>query len=1065
MAEGAVEDFEQLLRIMGKDSMNVDDFGNYMSTLGYEGDASLVFRRLLGDRASAIGGSLDGDTLRKLYASPSYNACESNVQTGREAINFIKSTFREADTSDIGVLGKGELKTFVLSMMSRPEDNDVDVAYYDGEDEKISSDSIFYLADEMVEEILRCTGSTTINVEQLASILLRYNAPLPHPEKSEIKIAGFNSSTLNPFHYSADEFACAVEGYAFQHGALNHHLLDSLSKGVYGTKTVDIVAHFLEAYQLFTRHFCTYLRGIIDKLPEEHMVDILLQNEEGEHGHYEENDLEMMVALGLDPEPLKGVVHKDLFIQLIDKLKKVSKSESKSDEELQAIAAEMVKAFNAACIDEETSSAESSMAAMYFGSELLVSELYGQICNYVKTDERFSKQDLAFFILHIDMDVEHARLMRTIVVELCDTQAQRQSMIKAVSRIMEARVMFYDEFVQCLFPPTGHGGTHSGALYNKQSSNWVRKEANCLSDFTGRPVVFEMCDPHIHGANVLDVGSGEGYAARKLMAMGAGAVTGLDISENMVAKARENATSENENYLVGDARNLKDILESNPATVGIVPGAATEIGCFDLAVGIFVFNYTSIDDMNRICQQVHRTLKSGGHFVFSVPHPFMLHAHEESGDSAFGFDKGDVTPSAYFSLRDRKFSGTIKTLDGNVLNVKMCFKAISDYIEAVNAAGFDISYIHEARVLPEHVSAHPDFFASVKDCPLHIVFKVQKKQRPEEVSSVLLTMPQKIRWKPYQFKSPEATLIKTLPVDAKASLEKVISHLVAEGVTAETYKLNAADKSELEPIVKFAAGIHQLVAVDTGAALVRGLNFGSEQASKLAYYILSSFIGEVDDSARGRLFDVKDSKLRSSSDNVLFSVGSSEAAWHTDGASVSKSYDAVALLCLQPASNGGEIRISNAVNAFESLQARLPKFLMFELLRSVPRDVLENGTGKGTRGDVLLNLCRSPNLLRHRVRNNAFPIYVDGGDSMRFRYMRYWIETGHSKAGLKMSPLLSVAMDLLDNALDESKLWDDRMQPGDIMYCNNLLTAHARNGFSNEPGDAPRHKVRVWLKL
>jgi SAM-dependent methyltransferase/pyrroloquinoline quinone (PQQ) biosynthesis protein C len=1073
MAEGAIEDFEQLLRIMGKESMDVDDFCNYMSTLGYAGeDASFVFYSLVGPQAAVSGGALDGDTLRELYSSPTYTACESNVQTGRDVMNFIKSIFSQVDTGNTGSLDKDDLRTFVLSMISRQQEDDNfddDADYYDAEDEKKFSDAASStitsnLADGIVGEILKCSGADTINVEQLSSILLRYH-DIPLEGSSEIKIAGFDSSTLNPFHSSADEFATAVEEYVFGHGALNHHLLDSLSKGVYGEKTVGVVADFLEAYRFFTCRFCTYLRGTIDKMPEEHMVDILMENEEEEHGHYEVDDLEMMVALGLDPEPLKGVVHKDLYVQLLDNLKNVSKTESKSQEDLQAIAAELVKAFNAACVDEETSSAESSIAAMYFGSELLVSKLYGQICRYLKTDERLSTQDLAFFILHIDMDVEHARLMRLVVVELCNTHAQRESMIKAVSKILDARVNFYDNFVQCLFPPTGHGGTHSGALYNKQSSNWVRKTASCLSDFTGRPVVFEMCEPHIHGANVLDVGSGEGYAARKFMSMGAGAVTGLDISENMVAKARENATSENENYLVGDAGNLKAILEANPATVGIVPGAATEIGCFDLAVGIFVFNYTSIHDMNRICQQVHNMLKPGGHFVFSVPHPFMLHAHEESGDTAFGFDKGDAGQSAYFSLRDRKFSGTIKTLDGNVLNVKMCFKAISDYIEAVDAAGFNLSYIHEARVLPEHVSEHPDFFASVKDSPLHIVFKVQKKQLPKENPSALLSMPQKIRWKPYQFKSPEATLIKTLPVEAKVILEKVVSLQLSKGVTADTYELNAADKKELGPLVKFAAIIRQLVAVDTGAALVRGLDFGSEQATKLAFYILSSLVGKIDDSARGRLFDVQDSKLRFSSDNVLFSVGNSEATWHTDGASVSKAYDAVSLLCLQPASSGGEIRISNAVNAFESLQARLPKFLMFELLRSVPRDILENGDGKGQGGDILLNFCRSPNLLKYRVRNNAFPIYVDGGSSMRFRYMRYWIETGHSKAGLPMSPLLSVAMDLLDAALDESKLWDDRMQPGDAIYCNNLLTAHARNGFLNEPGDAPRHKVRTWLKL
>ena len=70
-----------------------------------------------------------------------------------------------------------------------------------------------------------------------------------------------------------------------------------------------------------------------------------------------------------------------------------------------------------------------------------------------------------------------------------------------------------------------------------------------------------------------------------------------------------------------------------------------------------------------------------------------------------------------------------------------------------------------------------------------------------------------------------------------------------------------------------------------------------------------------------------------------------------------------------------------------------------------------------------------------------------------------------AKAGLELPPFLSIAMDLLDAALDDCKLWEDRMQPGEALYCHNLITAHARNAFTDEPGDAPRHKVRIWLKL
>ena len=38
---------------------------------------------------------------------------------------------------------------------------------------------------------------------------------------------------------------------------------------------------------------------------------------------------------------------------------------------------------------------------------------------------------------------------------------------------------------------------------------------------------------------------------------------------------------------------------------------------------------------------------------------------------------------------------------------------------------------------------------------------------------------------------------------------------------------------------------------------------------------------------------------------------------------------------------------------------------------------------------------------------------------MRFRYMRFWVESGHQKAGLRVSPMLRMAMDFLDKELDQ----------------------------------------------
>jgi len=201
------------------------------------------------------------------------------------------------------------------------------------------------------------------------------------------------------------------------------------------------------------------------------------------------------------------------------------------------------------------------------------------------------------------------------------------------------------------------------------------------------------------------------------------------------------------------------------------------------------------------------------------------------------------------------------------------------------------------------------------------------------------------------------------------------------------------------------------------------------------------------------------------SDNVLFSVSYSEAGLHTDGASKDRVYDVVSLLCISPASlSGGKFRISNACDVYDDLNKTLPKFMMYELLRNLPRDILENGKGKGTIG-TYGQMSRSSALLAMRIRYNSYPIYEVNGDHMRCRYMRHWIETGHEKTKWKVPTLLKIVLDLLDDHLDKACCFHDALERGDMIFANNSMIVHARDQFKNKFGAPPRHKVRAWLQV
>lgn len=272
-------------------------------------------------------------------------------------------------------------------------------------------------------------------------------------------------------------------------------------------------------------------------------------------------------------------------------------------------------------------------------------------------------------------------------------------------------------------PSSSHDASRS--MYNKQATNWKRTEPRCLSDFTGRPVVFEMLQSVLQGSDmehrtILDVGCGEGYCARKAIELGATKVVGLDISQEMIASAKETSLGDNRfHYYVSPIGDLSQSLRHRWDDLGI--DRPTPEQAFDVAMAVFLFNYLTISDMEDAILQIYQALKPGGVFIFSVPHPSMIFAHKS--DSAFHLDsKG----KGYYSSRDQQILGQISTIDGVKLNIMSIHKTLGDYISAINKAGFQIQDVREAGVTDEHLALHPEFFENVKDRPLHLIFQLRK---------------------------------------------------------------------------------------------------------------------------------------------------------------------------------------------------------------------------------------------------------------------------------------------------------------------------------------------------
>jgi len=547
---------------------------------------------------------------------------------------------------------------------------------------------------------------------------------------------------LDPVKTPASIFVEKVEHFSFNHPALHHSFLRGLGDGSYdggaGSKRgCHLIIAFLDAYRCAT---CGFRKNVVSL--KQHLGGsdpTIEENLAEELGIYDESKLNDIKSLGIEPGSIDRVPHSELFERTVAELREkcgLKGYGKKSETNSAMIADELVSTFTDLCGGEE-SSPESALSCLYFGSELIAPALYKTILRAIEGNIGNLDQCTyggIFFRLHMELDVEHANKFREMVLPMCETIEGRIKIAASIGRLMEARLSFMCKAALELTKEDDERDSMSSSkLYNKQSSNWVRTKPSCLSDFTGRPHVFRMCKRHISDtAWVLDVGCGEGFPARELTKMGVGKIVGIDVSEGMVSSAQDTAKKmgfdSKQTFLCGNASNVKKIIDQNYFKVGVLPGSVYEKGIFDLATAIFLFNYLSTQDTGRVIEEVFSLLRPGGSFIFSVPHPLMAYLHDEnenSSNSSFSFN-AESFGNHYFSRRDNQLRGVIKTTEGTKLNVRMVFKTISDYVNMIKESGFELIEMHEAHVEEHHMERNPDFFSSVNDMPLHLIFEVRK---------------------------------------------------------------------------------------------------------------------------------------------------------------------------------------------------------------------------------------------------------------------------------------------------------------------------------------------------
>lgn len=177
--------------------------------------------------------------------------------------------------------------------------------------------------------------------------------------------------------------------------------------------------------------------------------------------------------------------------------------------------------------------------------------------------------------------------------------------------------------------------------------------------------------PDFAGRRVLDLGCGYGWHCIYAAEQGASYVLGTDISEKMLAVAREKTASPAVEYACAAMEDL-----SYPD------------GSFDVVLSSLAFHY--IEDFGAMAQKISRWLAPGGQFVFSCEHPVFTAYGTQ--DWYYG-ENGEIL---HFPVDNYYYEGKREAVFLGE-QVTKYHKTLTTYLNGLLNSGFTLEHIVEPQ--------------------------------------------------------------------------------------------------------------------------------------------------------------------------------------------------------------------------------------------------------------------------------------------------------------------------------------------------------------------------------
>lgn len=187
-----------------------------------------------------------------------------------------------------------------------------------------------------------------------------------------------------------------------------------------------------------------------------------------------------------------------------------------------------------------------------------------------------------------------------------------------------------------------------------------------------QPAMKDML-PDLNGNSVLDLGCGCGHNCVEFINSGATRVIGVDISEKMLAVAKEESKNEKIEYINMSITDISALDEK-----------------FDLVYSSLAFHY--IEDFEKLCKDIYGLLNENGCLLFSQEHPLITATVDGNGH----YNKDENGKKISYTFSNYNEPGERKVhwyVDG----VTKYHRTFSDTVNALAKAGFVIEKMCEPQ--------------------------------------------------------------------------------------------------------------------------------------------------------------------------------------------------------------------------------------------------------------------------------------------------------------------------------------------------------------------------------